>query len=72
MFQILDAVHMEEEFEAVAEKLKKVILPRYIKNSSKSTSHGTYMYDKLEVLLKEVMPQMLLSGNKDDVSCWHL
>lgn len=72
LFQILEAVHMEEEFEAVCDKLKTVILPSYVKtctsaNSTAASSHGSH--GKIEVLLKEFMPKALLSGSKDNVSC---
>ena len=64
---------MEEEFEAVCDKLKMVILPSYVKTCTSSnltamSSHSSN-YGKIEALLKEFMPKALLSGSKDNVSC---
>ena len=64
---------MEEEFDGVAEKVRNVILPSYAKTSSKQTMSATsnsYGKDEhIEQLLKDIMPKVLLNGDKNDVSC---
>lgn len=67
----MKAVEFEEEFDGVVEKMKKVILPSYAQAPpSKVTQapfHGKYQ-NHIEHLLKDVMPKVLLNGDKDDVS----
>ena len=62
---------MEEEFEGVVEKLKKVILPCYVKGSKvkagPSHVHGNDE-DQITTLLKDEMPKVVLEGEKEDVS----
>lgn len=60
---------MEDEFEEVAEKVRNVILPSYVKTSSKQTMSATsYTKDvQIEQLLKDVMPKVLLNGDKNEV-----
>ena len=69
--KILSAVHMDEEFEGVVEKLRKVILPCYVKGT-KLESGPSHIHrsdeDQISMLLKDEMPKVLLGGNKDDVS----
>ena len=63
---------MDEAFEGVVEKLRKVILPCYVKTGTKVTSGPSHMHgndeDQISMLLKEEMTKVLLEGNKDDVS----
>ena len=61
---------MEDEFEGVAEKVRNVILPSYVKTSSKQTMSATsYAKDEqIEQLLKDVMPKVLLKGDKNEVN----
>jgi len=62
---------MDEEFEGVVEKLRKVILPCYVKGA-KMKSGPSHMHgngeDQITILLKEEMPKVVLKGNKDEVS----
>ena len=68
---------MEEEFDGVAEKVRDVILPSYVKTSTKQAMSGSSNSaygkdDHIEQLLKDIMPKVLLNGDKNDVSCWKL
>ena len=67
----MKAVELEEEFDGVVEKMKKVVLPSYAQATppklTQAPFHGKDQH-RIEHLLKDVMPKMLLNGNRDDVS----
>lgn len=65
---------MEDEFEGVAEKVRNVILPSYVKTSSKQTMSATsYTKDvQIEQLLKDVMPKVLLKDKNEVVENYAL
>ena len=67
----MKAVELGEEFDGVVEKMNKVILLSYAQttpsNLTQPPFHGKDQHH-IEHLLKDVMPKMLLNGNRDDVS----
>lgn len=59
----------EAEFDGVAKKLKEVIIPSYVQAKGSEPSEVICKDHKIEILLKEEIPKVLLKGDRNDVSC---
>ena len=68
--QILNAVNMSSDFDSVKEKVITIILPRYMNGQlgESGKSKSIQKVSQVEMVLHDIMPKVMSSGNKEEVS----
>ena len=68
--QILDAVNMSSDFDSVKEKVITVILPSYMNGQigESGKSKSLQKVSQVEMVLHDIMPKVISSGDKEEVS----
>ena len=71
--QILDAVNMSGDFDSVKEKVITIILPSYMngQTSQSGKSKSVQKVSQVEMVLHDIMPKVISSGDKEEVSTFH-
>ena len=68
--QILDAVNMPGEFNTTQQKVINVILPSKMRGGIGEGGRSTSMQkvSQVEIVLHDIMPKVISSGDKEEVS----